>query len=235
MNDKESKRANVINELVETEKTLAEQLKNFINAIVIPIREEKIISSEQQRTLFSNIETIAMVSEEIAIKLSEISEKETNQQNFGEYIEKIIPLLKCYSIYCSVIYQQEDLMKQLMNNKQFTYFIKLAYDNNKNNLGKVKLDGYLIKPMQRITKYPLLLRELISATEKDHPDFQNLENSYGIKKKRKRKRNLIYSNFFFFFIFLSFFYHFIFFLFFFIILFIFYFLNFFLIQSFYFV
>ena len=33
---------------------------------------------------------------------------------------------------------------------------------------------YRLKPVQRICKYPLLLREVIKSTESDHPDSENL-------------------------------------------------------------
>lgn len=36
------------------------------------------------------------------------------------------------------------------------------------------LESLLIKPVQRILKYPLLLTQLLACTPKDHPDFNNL-------------------------------------------------------------
>jgi hypothetical protein len=42
---------------------------------------------------------------------------------------------------------------------------------------KLGLASYLILPVQRIPRYRLLLTDLIKNTEKNHPDFKNLENS----------------------------------------------------------
>jgi len=39
---------------------------------------------------------------------------------------------------------------------------------------RVNLLGFLIKPIQRITKYPLLFRELQKDTPTDHPDYKNI-------------------------------------------------------------
>jgi len=36
------------------------------------------------------------------------------------------------------------------------------------------LFGFLIKPVQRICKYPLLIKELIKVTPEDHPDYKDL-------------------------------------------------------------
>ena len=38
------------------------------------------------------------------------------------------------------------------------------------------LDSLLVKPVQRILKYPLLLKELLDVTPENHPDFTNLDN-----------------------------------------------------------
>jgi len=42
----------------------------------------------------------------------------------------------------------------------------------------LNLLGYLIKPVQRICKYPLLFRELLKNTPKDHADYPNIENCF---------------------------------------------------------
>ena len=39
---------------------------------------------------------------------------------------------------------------------------------------KLDLESFLIKPMQRICRYPLLLKELHRFTPESHPDFQDL-------------------------------------------------------------
>ncbi|KAI5304131.1 hypothetical protein KEM56_006814, partial [Ascosphaera pollenicola] len=39
------------------------------------------------------------------------------------------------------------------------------------------LDSLLVKPVQRMLKYPLLLTELLSVTPQNHPDFVNLQNA----------------------------------------------------------
>ena len=38
----------------------------------------------------------------------------------------------------------------------------------------MSLQGFLVKPLQRLCKYPLLIRELVNSTPSDHPDYANL-------------------------------------------------------------
>ena len=39
------------------------------------------------------------------------------------------------------------------------------------------LQSFLIKPFQRVTRYPLLLKELLKQSSKSSPDHQHLANS----------------------------------------------------------
>lgn len=39
------------------------------------------------------------------------------------------------------------------------------------------LEGYLIKPTQRICRYPLFLKELMRGTPETHPDHADLEKA----------------------------------------------------------
>ncbi|KZF26789.1 hypothetical protein L228DRAFT_235810 [Xylona heveae TC161] len=51
------------------------------------------------------------------------------------------------------------------------------------------LDSLLVKPVQRILKYPLLLQNLIGETPKDHPDYKSLESSIREMKDTSHRIN----------------------------------------------
>lgn len=57
----------------------------------------------------------------------------------------------------------------------YTYFHR-----GKTNL--LDMGSLIIKPVQRIMKYPLLLRELWQATPEDHPDYQPLQEAFTTAK-----------------------------------------------------
>ena len=46
----------------------------------------------------------------------------------------------------------------------------------------LNMGSLLIKPVQRIMKYPLLLGELWQATPEDHPDFRPLQEAFTAAK-----------------------------------------------------
>lgn len=41
------------------------------------------------------------------------------------------------------------------------------------------LSSFLIKPMQRITKYPLIINKILEYTPNDHPDRQYLQEAFS--------------------------------------------------------
>jgi hypothetical protein len=50
----------------------------------------------------------------------------------------------------------------------------------KHSARNLDLEAFLIKPVQRICKYPLLTRELLKVTPDDHPDFEALTRAHDV-------------------------------------------------------
>lgn len=46
-----------------------------------------------------------------------------------------------------------------------------------NVLRGMNLEDFLVKPVQRLPKYVLLLKDLLKHTDQDHPDCLNIKNS----------------------------------------------------------
>ena len=52
------------------------------------------------------------------------------------------------------------------------------YTQAKKECRSLDLESFLIKPVQRVCKYPLLLRELERATETDHVDYEDIAAAF---------------------------------------------------------
>ena len=59
-------------------------------------------------------------------------------------------------------------------------WLKECRENSSDLTSAWDLDSLLVKPVQRIMKYPLLLTQLIEATPEDHPDFAALKTSFRL-------------------------------------------------------
>jgi len=81
--------------------------------------------------------------------------------------------LKMYTVYCSNYDNALKTMENLSaNDSSFQAWLKEALLNPE--LHDLTLVDLLVKPIQRICRYPLFLRELLKHTGNSHADYQNL-------------------------------------------------------------
>ena len=80
-----------------------------------------------------------------------------------------------YIDYCANSDEAIKILNELNSNQTWNNFLNECYKNPETK--RLKLDSYLIKPIQRVTKYPLLLRELLSSTPNTFPDYKQLEKA----------------------------------------------------------
>ncbi|XP_060951488.1 rho guanine nucleotide exchange factor 38 [Limanda limanda] len=184
---KMSRRAKVIQELVQTEKDYLTDLELCIREVVQPLRNTQVVDIDR---LFTNMETLCEVSAALLHRLNEaLADPDPEAVVIGEvFIQAKAALEDVYKIYCYhhddantslKSYEKEEEIKQ-----HFTTCVlalKKIYDEEgKPNL--LNMGSLLIKPVQRIMKYPLLLGELWHATPEDHPDCRPLQEAFTAVK-----------------------------------------------------
>ncbi|XP_022621144.1 rho guanine nucleotide exchange factor 38 [Seriola dumerili] len=184
---KMNRRAKVIQELVQTEKDYLTDLELCIREVVQPLRNMQVVDIDR---LFTNMETVCEVSAALLHRLHEaMADPDLEAVVIGDvFIQAKAALEDVYKIYCYhhddanmslKSYEKEEEIKQ-----HFTTCVlalKKIYDQEgKPNL--LDMGSLLIKPVQRIMKYPLLLRELWQATPEDHPDYRPLQEAFTTAK-----------------------------------------------------
>uniref|UniRef100_UPI0037E72EA4 rho guanine nucleotide exchange factor 38 isoform X1 n=2 Tax=Semicossyphus pulcher TaxID=241346 RepID=UPI0037E72EA4 len=180
---KMSRRAKVIQELVQTEKDYLTDLELCIREVVQPLRNVQAVDVDR---MFTNMETVCEVSAALLHRLYEArADPDPEAVVIGDvFIQAKAALEDVYKIYCYhhddantslKSYEKEEEIKQ-----HFTTCVlalKKIYDQEgKPNL--LDMGSLIIKPVQRIMKYPLLLRELWQATPENHPDYLPLQEAY---------------------------------------------------------
>ncbi|XP_017265725.1 rho guanine nucleotide exchange factor 38 isoform X1 [Kryptolebias marmoratus] len=180
-------RAKVIKELVQTEKDYLNDLELCIREVVQPLRNLQVVDVDR---LFTNMETLCEVSAALLHRLNEaMAEPDPEAVVIGDvFIQAKAALEDVYKIYCYhhddansslKSYEKEEQIKQ-----HFTTCVlalKKIYDQEgKPNL--LDMGSLIIKPVQRIMKYPLLLGELWQATPEDHPDYLPLQEALTATK-----------------------------------------------------
>eukprot|EP01132_Coremiostelium_polycephalum_P002775 gene2775-3449_t len=167
----------VINEIINTEKDYIADLNVMINFIYNPLKESKLITDKDLSTIFSNIQLLLPVNNALLSDLVKAA-NETEGQSVGPCFKYLADYLKIYSSYCAnqkissdhlaLCSKKSPAFKQFLDEKQMSPECRQG-----------NLDSFLIKPVQRLCKYPLLLRELIKNSIEGHPDIASLEEAYS--------------------------------------------------------
>ncbi|XP_029140691.1 guanine nucleotide exchange factor VAV2 isoform X5 [Protobothrops mucrosquamatus] len=158
-------------EIQETEakyyKTLEEIEKNYMN----PLR--LILTPQDMEAIFINLEDLIKVHFNFlrSIDVSMMSGGSTLAKVFLEFKERLL----IYGEYCSWMEHAQSTLNHLLANREDVRQ-KVEECTLKVQEGKFKLQDLLVVPMQRVLKYHLLLKELLSHSS-DRPEKQQLKEA----------------------------------------------------------
>ncbi|XP_026574962.1 guanine nucleotide exchange factor VAV2 isoform X1 [Pseudonaja textilis] len=158
-------------EIQETEakyyKTLEEIEKNYMN----PLR--LILTPQDMGAIFINLEDLIKVHFNFlrSIDVSMMAGGSTLAKVFLEFKERLL----IYGEYCSRMEHAQTTLNHLMANREDVRQ-KVEECTLKVQEGKFKLQDLLVVPMQRVLKYHLLLKELLSHSS-DRPEKQQLKEA----------------------------------------------------------
>lgn len=181
-------RQQVIDEIITTEKDYVNDLTYLVENYLTPLKYSNIAQPDQVMAIFSNAELILGVNKELLQNLEDAS------TSLGDAFLRMSPYFKMYSTYCNnrtKCLQTVASVKQ--SNKVFYEFIERVQSDK----GKF-FDDYLIKPVQRICKYPLFFREMLRYTDSSSPEHEKLEKVLGalnsvvdhVNESKRRQENM---------------------------------------------
>ncbi|KAF9568221.1 rho guanine nucleotide exchange factor scd1 [Agrocybe pediades] len=152
-NPKDSEKNNIIREMVETERKYVQDLEimqKYSNAL----SQANLMDQDTIHLLFPNLNKLLNFQRKFLIRLESTAEQPWQEQRWGQHFLESEDEFIVYEPYCANYTNATELM---LANEQ-----NLAPLNHLINV-KGELPGLLIKPIQRICKYPLLLDSLIKA------------------------------------------------------------------------
>ncbi|KAJ3070680.1 Myosin 10A, isoform D [Podochytrium sp. JEL0797] len=170
----ERKRQEVIHEIIHTERDYVSDLEIMIHVYMKKIKEAKGMRPKDVSVVFSNLEAILPLNMELLKRLEERQAMHKNGvvEQIGDIFVKVTDYLKMYTMYCSNHpYALMKLQTVRQTRSTAKFLDALSFLPECRNLD---LPTFLLKPIQRICKYPLLIRETIRHTHPSHPDFPHL-------------------------------------------------------------
>eukprot|EP01100_Stratorugosa_tubuloviscum_P013944 TRINITY_DN7193_c0_g1_i1.p1 TRINITY_DN7193_c0_g1~~TRINITY_DN7193_c0_g1_i1.p1 ORF type:complete len:558 (-),score=190.50 TRINITY_DN7193_c0_g1_i1:75-1748(-) len=174
------KRTNIVNEMVETERTYFSSLKIILEEFEKPLQHafafnpKGIISNEEIFGLFSNIDMIYNIHELFGQDLENAKRNWFPQQLLAPIFLKFVESMKFYTQYVNNFNRALEIYEGCKNKVAFCKFLE-----EKKNISNIELDlnAFLIMPVQRLPRYEMLLRELTKNTWKEHADYDNLQRA----------------------------------------------------------
>uniref|UniRef100_A0A671P901 Phosphatidylinositol 3,4,5-trisphosphate-dependent Rac exchanger 1 protein-like n=1 Tax=Sinocyclocheilus anshuiensis TaxID=1608454 RepID=A0A671P901_9TELE len=177
----------VLNEILNTERDYVRNLAFLQSAFLQRIRQtaenQQCLTPEQVKILFSNIDSILEFHCEFLSTLDACLQPEPQaHHSLGHVFLKFRDRFSVYGEYCS---NHEKALRLLMELNKIphvrTFLLHLMLLGGKKSTD-VPLEGYLLSPIQRICKYPLLLKELLKRTSKKHSDYPAVEKALQAMK-----------------------------------------------------
>ncbi|KAK6471881.1 phosphatidylinositol 3,4,5-trisphosphate-dependent Rac exchanger 1 protein-like [Huso huso] len=177
----------VLNEILNTERDYVGTMLFLQSAFLCRIRQtpadQQCISEENVKILFSNIEDILEVHKEFLASLESCLQPEPHPQHtLGHVFLQFKDRFCVYEEYCS---NHEKALRLLMELNKMpavrTFLLHCMLLGGKKTTD-VPLEGHLLSPIQRICKYPLLLKELLKRTPKKHADCPAVEQALQAMK-----------------------------------------------------
>uniref|UniRef100_A0A8C5BHA0 TIAM Rac1 associated GEF 1 n=1 Tax=Gadus morhua TaxID=8049 RepID=A0A8C5BHA0_GADMO len=175
----------VICELVGTERTYVKDLNCLIGRYLTPLQKESFLTQDELDVLFGNLHEMVEFQVEFLKTLEDGTRLVPDLEKLErvDQFKKILFSLggsflyyadrfKIYSAFCA---SHTKVPKVLVKAKTDADFKAFLDERNPKQQHSYTLESYLIKPIQRVLKYPLLLRELHSLTDPESEEHYHLD------------------------------------------------------------
>ncbi|XP_016769240.2 rho guanine nucleotide exchange factor 17 isoform X4 [Apis mellifera] len=172
-------RTHVVVELYDTERSYVEALQILVNKYLQPLKSSEnagLVDSATVDEIFYQIPAILnhheVFLEELRKRLDTWELKQTIGDVFLDVFTKPV-VLETYTLFLDNWKSARKAIKTTCQAKPaFARFLETMEREHK---GKLGLDQLLIKPVQKIPRYELLIQRLLKHTDATHPDFELLQ------------------------------------------------------------
>uniref|UniRef100_A0A665UYC9 Dynamin-binding protein n=1 Tax=Echeneis naucrates TaxID=173247 RepID=A0A665UYC9_ECHNA len=191
------KRSKVIEELLQTEKDYIKDLQMCVKEIIEPLQKKQVKNVDFDG-LFGNISSVIDLSQRLLNTLQETDSTGKVFVDFKPELEEV------YKIYCQNHDDAISLLESYEKDENIQRHVLECLERLRaiyREWGKtnyINLGSFLIKPVQRVMRYPLLLMELLGATPKSHHDHLQLTEALQAVKEinvnineYKRRKDLV--------------------------------------------
>ncbi|QSL66988.1 hypothetical protein MERGE_001375 [Pneumocystis wakefieldiae] len=168
------KRKKIIYNDQDIKKPKDNRAKNYMHAL----QSNEIVSADTIHLLFANLNMLVDFQRRFLIGIEANSALHPEHQRFGALFIQMEESFSIYEPFCSNYTYASDLaIEEISKLNKLAHIVEPTYE----------LPSLLIKPIQRICKYPLLLKELLKYTDPSDPHYEELKQGmHAIKRVTDR-------------------------------------------------
>lgn len=176
----ERNRQEAIFELIKTEGTHVRDLQTIVQVFFNQMKDEPFLSSKAQTVIFANVEEVLLTA------VSLLSDLESRQRelrlyvtNIGDILHNHMKNMNTYLPYCV----NQSTARQILTserNRSAELEALLVHLRSQHPAARgLDLSSFLLVPMQRLTRYPLLISQILRFTNEDvdPTEWKNLHSS----------------------------------------------------------
>ncbi|KAI9751567.1 MAG: hypothetical protein M4579_006002 [Chaenotheca gracillima] len=164
-----------VDQVVAFSKEFLDTLKQAASSVYVLSRNRS--ESQSKRGSRSTSDSAAMEDRTSSGGNIELSDNEKDRKTFiGEaFGQHILRMEKIYGDYLKNHEAANKRLEKLQKEPRVALWLEECRTVADDLTAAWSLDSLLVKPVQRILKYPLLLSQLLDATPENHPDFTALD------------------------------------------------------------
>ncbi|KAK4215620.1 Rho guanine nucleotide exchange factor scd1 [Rhypophila decipiens] len=170
----------IVRELVDTERKYVQDLEN-LHDLKETLEQRGVVPGDVVHNIFLNINTILDIQRKFLIRVETTNSMPQSRQEWGStFVAYEDSFNACYHPFIANQRKAAQLAGQVFDKIQAAEH-PVACDFN-------TLDGFLLKPMQRLVKYPLLLKDLLKKSE-DEDTKEDLRAGINAAERVLHKAN----------------------------------------------
>ncbi|KAI8143681.1 hypothetical protein BJV82DRAFT_668725 [Fennellomyces sp. T-0311] len=183
-------RGKVVTELLETERKYVQDLES-LQYYMREAQAQKVLPPDTLHQLFGNLNALVDFQRRFLIHAEDNADRAPQDQRFGSLFVQLEDAFSVYEPFCAnfqtaqaLVVQETAKLQKLADIMSPTY----------------ELPSMLIKPVQRVCKYPLLLQELVKSTPEDWSYYAEMKMGLEaiqrvaskVNETKRRQENMVF-------------------------------------------
>ncbi|PVD38880.1 hypothetical protein C0Q70_01505 [Pomacea canaliculata] len=181
---RQQERKETIQEIIDTEMNYGRDLRILKEEFYLPMQTTGLLNADQLEMVFINLEELISSNSQFTEKLrsallkaASVQDEDLNTVDIGSLFIESSSMFLAFENYCINQAAASAALEQMERDRELLRIFLQVSQTENGLLRRMHLKSFLMVPVQRIMKYPLLLSRLYKATPDNHPDKEDIREA----------------------------------------------------------